>query len=97
MLPSTLYITAAFQVATSSGLAGGTFTRKKFFDIDLTQNVAQYPLHHVTYTPFQVVTSNGLRDISTRKMTEGPTDGQLKYFGTKFIYLIKNYLRKKRV
>ena len=36
------------------------------FDIDLgvkvTQNVARYPLHHVTYAPvrFEVVTSNSL-------------------------------------
>ena len=37
-----------------------------FFDFDLgvkvTQNVVQYPLHHVTYsdTKFEVATSNGL-------------------------------------
>ena len=36
------------------------------FDLDLgvkvTQNVAQYPLHHVTYAPvkFEVATSNSL-------------------------------------
>ena len=44
------------------------------FDLDLwvkvTQNVAQYPLHHVTYsaTKFEVATSNGLGgDTFTRK------------------------------
>ena len=46
------------------------------FDLDLgvkvKQNVAQYPLHHVTYlgTKFEVVTSNGLGgDVFTRKYT----------------------------
>ena len=36
----------------------------------LTQNVARYPLHHVTYAPtkFEVATSNGLRgDAFKRK------------------------------
>ena len=42
------------------------------FDIDLgvTQNIAQHPLHHVTYVPaeFEVATSNGLGvDAFTRK------------------------------
>ena len=44
------------------------------FDLDLgvkvTQNVAQYPLHHVTYsaTKFEVATSNRLGgDAFTRK------------------------------
>ena len=44
------------------------------FDLDLgdkvTQNVAQYPLHHVTYsaTKFEVATSNCLGgDTITRK------------------------------
>ena len=38
------------------------------FDLDM--NVAQYPLHHVTYSPakFEVATSNGLGgDAFTRK------------------------------
>ena len=57
------------------------------FDLDLgvkvTQNVAQYPLHHVTYstTKFKVATSNGLEgDTFTRNVTDGRThrrtDGQ---------------------
>ena len=44
-----------------------------FFDLDLgvkvTQDVPQYPLHHVTYsgTKFEVATSNGLMGAFTRK------------------------------
>ena len=48
------------------------------FGLDLgakvTQNVAQYPLHHVTYSPtkFEVATSNGLGgDTFTRNVTDG--------------------------
>ena len=39
------------------------------FGPKVTQNVAQYPLHHVTYSAakFEVVTSNGLGDAFTRK------------------------------
>ena len=47
---------------------------KTLFDLDLsatvTQDAAQYPLHHVTYsgTKFEVATSNGLGgDAFTRK------------------------------
>ena len=42
-----------------------------------TQNVAQYPLHHVTYsaTKFGVAMSNGLGgDIFTRNVTDGQMD-----------------------
>ena len=56
------------------------------FDLDLwvkvTQNIAQYPLHHVTYsaTKFEVTTSSGLEgDIFTRKrdaQTHVQTDGE---------------------
>ena len=37
--------------------------------VKVTQNVAQYPLHHVTYAPtkFDVATSKGLGDAFTRK------------------------------
>ena len=45
-----------------------------FFNLDIrvkvTQNVVQYPLHHVTYSPakFEVATSNSLGgDAFTRK------------------------------
>ena len=41
------------------------------FDHKLTQNVAQYPLHHVTYSPvkFEAATSNVLGgDAFTRKV-----------------------------
>ena len=50
-------------------------------DLDLgvkvTQNVTQYPLHHVIYESikFEVATSNGLREDSiTRNVTDGQTD-----------------------
>ena len=51
------------------------------FDLDLgvkvTQNVSQYPLHHVTYstTKFEVATFNGLGGYTfTRNVTDGWTD-----------------------
>ena len=53
------------------------------FDLDLgvkvSRNVAQYPLHHVTYstTKFEVATSNGLGgDTFTRNVTDGSTHGR---------------------
>ena len=53
------------------------------FDLDLevnvTQNVTQYPLHHVIYasTKFEVATSNGLgEDTITRNVTDGRTDAR---------------------
>ena len=53
------------------------------FDLDLgvkvTQDVAQFPLHHVTYstTKFEVATSKGLGgDTFTRNVTDGRTHGQ---------------------
>ena len=71
------------------------------FDLDLrvkvTRNVAQYPLHHVTYsaTKFEVTTFNGLEgDTFTRNVTHGRTDartdgqtvGRRTDFGSKLIY-----------
>ena len=51
------------------------------FDLDLgvkvTQNVAQYHLHHVTYsaTKFEIATSNGFGgDTFTKNVTDGLTD-----------------------
>ena len=47
--------------------------------VKVTQNVAQYPLHHVTYsaTKFEVATSYPLGgDTFTRNMTDGQTDGR---------------------
>ena len=47
-------------------IGGYAFTIKTLFDIELglrvTQNVAQYPLHHLIYThaKFEVTTSNSL-------------------------------------
>ena len=70
------------------------------FDVDLgfkiTRNVAQYPLHHVTYaaTKFEVARSNGLGgDTFTRKVTDAQTDGQRTDFGTKLIYPV--FLKKR--
>ena len=46
---------AKFEVAMSNSLGEDAFTRKYIFDLDLqvkiTLNVAQCPLHHVTYAP----------------------------------------------
>ena len=63
-----------------------------FLDLGVkaTQNIAQYPLHHVTYAPakFEVDISNGLgRDSFIRNMTHGcmhthrhtQTDGLIKW------------------
>ena len=54
-----------------------------FFDLDLwvkvTQNIAQYPLHHVTYaaTKFRVARSNSLGgDTFTRNVTDTQPDRQ---------------------
>ena len=47
--------------------------------VKVTQNVAQYPLHHVTYlgTKFKVAMSNCLGgDAFTRNLTDGRTDRQ---------------------
>ena len=49
------------------------FTRKTLVDLDFgvkaTENIAQYPLHYVTFTfaKFAVATSYSLGDIFTRK------------------------------
>ena len=71
------------------------------FDLDLgvkvTQNVAQFPLHHVTYsaTKFEVATSNSLggdtftrnvTDAHPHRRTDAQTDGRRTDFGTKLIY-----------
>ena len=50
----------------SNGLGGDALQEYSLYDLDLgskvTQNVARYPLHHVTYAAikFEVATSNGL-------------------------------------
>ena len=62
---------AKFRVDTSNGLGGDAFTRKYIISpltltLTLGQgetlNVAQYPLHHMTYAPakFKVAMSNSL-------------------------------------
>ena len=49
---------AKFEVATSNSLGGGAFTRKHIISLltltlgqEQKRNVAQYPLHHMTYAP----------------------------------------------
>ena len=57
--------------------------------IKVTRNVAQYPLHYVTYltTKFEVATSNGLGvDTFTKIVTDGRTDKRMDRLGTKLIY-----------
>ena len=79
MLPSTLYIMWPFQLQSLKLLRQKVneemhLQENSIFDLDLgvevTQNVAQYPLHHVTYsaTKFENATSNRLGgDTFTRK------------------------------
>ena len=58
--------------------------------VKVTQNFAQYPLHHVTYpaTKFEVATSKGLGgDAITSKVTQNVTQYPLHhvtYSATKF-------------
>ena len=69
------YASAKFEVATSTILGGDTYYKKIHYfifelGVKVTQNVAQYPQHHVTHAPatFDVATSNGLGgDAFTRK------------------------------
>ena len=60
---------AKFEVATSNRLGGDAFTRKYIISLltltlghGQTGNVAQYPLHHMTYAPanFEAAMSKGL-------------------------------------
>ena len=78
------------------------YKKIQYMNLDLgvkvTRNVAQYPLHHVTYsaTKFEVATSNGLgEDTFTRNVTiaHKQTDGRWTDFGTKLIYPF--FLKKK--
>ena len=69
------YVPTEFEVTTSKALGGEAFTRNSIFDLDLgvkgTQNVAQYPLHHVNHpaTKFKVAKSNSSGgDTFTRKL-----------------------------
>ena len=71
------------EVATSNSLGEMHLQENTLFDLDLvkvTQNVAQYPLHHVTYSAlkFEDAMSNGLGgDTFTRNMTDRQTDGRM--------------------
>ena len=61
----------------SNGSGGDAFTRKYIdLGVKVTRNVAQYPLHHVTYgaTKFEVATSSSLGgDTFTRKVRDRRT------------------------
>ena len=73
------------EVATSNGLIGDAFTKNTNLIFDLiiginsTQNVAQYPLHHVTYTSakLKVVLSKSLggKDLTIALGGQGHTKG----------------------
>ena len=82
---------AKFEVATSNGL-GDVFMSKNIIcsltlTLKVTQNVAQYPLHHVTHVPatFEVAI---FKDLKKDTITRNVTDGQTDYgpTGTKLIY-----------
>ena len=58
-----------FEIATSNRLGGDAFTRKYIISLltltlghGQTRNLAQYPLHHMTYAPakFEAAMSNCL-------------------------------------
>ena len=81
-LPHVPYVPAKFEVAMANGL-GDAFTRKKHYLTltKVTQNVAQYSRHHVTYAPEKF----GKFKVPNK----GPfvsTDGRQTDFGRKLIY-----------
>ena len=68
------YAIAMFEAATPYGVGEVHLHENTLFDIDpgvkVTQDITQYPLHHVTYsdTKFEVATSNSLEgDAFTSK------------------------------
>ena len=76
------YLATKFEVVMSNRL-GEIYKKIHYLTFDLgvkvTRNVAQYPLHSVTFsaTKFEVVTFYGLGgDVFTRNVTEGRTDGR---------------------
>ena len=81
------YSATKFEVASAGLPFRRRYIYKKIhyltFDLDLgvkvIQNVAQYPLHPVTYstTKFEVATSNGLGEDTLRM--GGWTDGRMTY------------------
>ena len=79
------YSATKFEVAMSNRFFRRRYIYKKIhllaltLGVKVTQNVAQYPLHHVTYsaTKFEVATCTpyGLGgDTFTRNVTDGQTD-----------------------
>ena len=77
------YAHAKFEVAVSSSL-GDAFTGKYFltFDLKVTQNIAQYPLHYVIYAPakLEVATSNGVGKMRTQLWYEINISTVLPFF-----------------
>ena len=76
MLHSTLYIIRPMhqQCLKSNSFGGDAFTENAFYGhgVKVTQHVAQYPLHHMTYAPakFEVARCKGFGgDAFTRKCT----------------------------
>ena len=67
------YVSAKFEVATCNGLGGDAFT-STLSDLDIgvkiTQNVDQYPPHHMAYAPakFEFATSSCLGDMHLQKI-----------------------------
>ena len=80
MLPSTLYIMWPMHLQSLKLLCLKVeemhLQENTVFDLDrggkITQNNAQYPLHHVTYAAekFEVATSNGLTQLAYPLFTE---------------------------
>ena len=56
-----------FEVTTSNGLGGYAFTKNGNICPKVTQNVAQYPIHHVTYAPTKFEIAGGGVDAFRRK------------------------------
>ena len=61
------------------------------WDAKVTQNVAQYLLHHVTYsgTKFYVVTSNNLGDTFKRNVADGRTNMHIQTYKIYIPFLLK--------
>ena len=62
-------VTRAAVDGTSSQIPAFVFTLVLYLGVKVTQNVGQYPLHHVSYVPvkFEVATSSDLGDVFIRK------------------------------
>ena len=74
------YSATKFEVAMSNRFGGDTFTKKIHYLtwVKVTPNVAQYPLHYVTYsaTKFEYIYKK-LQYTFTRNVTDRRTDDRL--------------------